>query len=73
MVSVPVPYLISGAIADRSVGEERCIWHRVVVGKAELQDRGLREVAGDVIEREHAAAERADGKHVDCRIVRQAR
>jgi hypothetical protein len=36
-----------------------------------LQDRGLREVTGDVIEREHTAAERADGKHVDGWIVGQ--
>ena len=55
----------------RSVGQERCIGLRVVIGETELQHRRLREVAGDVVEGPHAAAECADGEHVDGRIVEQ--
>ena len=58
------------AIAHRSVGQERCIGHGVVVGEAELQDGGLREIARDIVEGKDTAAEGAGSKHIDSRIVR---
>src|SRR5262249_50644492 len=58
------PVFDQWAVSDRSVGEERGIGQRIVVGKAELQDRRLREIARDIVEAEDTTAEGADGKHI---------
>jgi hypothetical protein len=52
-----------------SVGQEGGVGPRVVIGEAKLQHRRLREIAGDIIEREGAASDRRDREHVHERIV----
>src|SRR5262249_31290104 len=65
------PVFDQWAVSDRSVGEERGIGQRIVVGTADLKARRLREIARDSVEAEDTTAEGADGKHIDGRVVRQ--
>ena len=69
MVSVPVPYLISGRLPTVPFCQERCVGHQIVVGKAELQNRRLREITGDVVESEDTATKRTDRKDVNCGVI----
>jgi hypothetical protein len=74
IVSVPVPYFNQWArkrrpVKRRPVRQERRIRQRIVVGKPKLQDHRLREVAGDVVKGEDAAAKGADRKNIDRGIV----
>src|SRR6516165_373780 len=57
------------AIADGTVGEERRVWHRIIISEAELQNRGLREITRDIVKSEDTAAKGTDSKHIDCRVI----